>query len=261
MQEASVYISLGLRRYVADAFITVRRYTMNIIESIKNLTLFERVLWLLSVTGIAGAFILVGDGDKMTLVASLVGVTALIFVAKGDVLGQILTVAFSVLYAIISYNFRYFGEMITYVGMTAPIAVMSVVTWLRNPYSDREVKVNHLKSRTWGILLPVTGVVTWVFYYILRAFDTPNLGFSTLSIATSFLASSLTMLRSPYYAVAYAANDIVLIVLWVLATMEDIKYFPMILCFSIFFVNDIYGFVNWRKMSHKQQKESIAMVD
>ena len=230
---------------------------MNIIESIKNLTIFERMLWFASVVIIAMAFLLVKDGDGLSLIASLVGVTALIFVAKGDVTGQILTVVFSILYAIISYRFRYFGEMITYVGMTGPIAVMSVITWIRNPYSDKEVKVNHLKARQWTMMLPLTLAVTIGFYFILKAFDTPNLGFSTLSIATSFLASSLTMLRSPYYALAYAGNDVILIILWVLATMDDAGYFPMILCFAIFFVNDIYGFINWRRMSQKQQAEMV----
>ena len=52
------------------------------------------------------------------------------------------------------------------------------------------------------------------------------------------------LMRSPYYALFYSFNDIVLIVLWTLATITDIGYLPMILCFVIFLVNDIYGFVN-----------------
>ena len=50
--------------------------------------------------------------------------------------------------------------------------------------------------------------------------DTPNIVFSTISVTTSFLAASLTMLRSSYYALGYAMNDIVLIVLWVLASLK-----------------------------------------
>jgi nicotinamide riboside transporter PnuC len=78
---------------------------------------------------------------------------------------------------------------------------------------------------------------------------------STLSVTTSFLAVSLTALRSPYYALAYTANDIVLIVLWILASIQDIAYLPMILCFVMFMVNDLYGFLNWRRMRDRQGKE------
>ena len=94
------------------------------IESVRNLNKFEKVLWMVSVILVAGSFVLSGNGAWLTLAASLVGVTALIFVAKGDVLGQILTVGFSILYALISFQFRYLGEMITYIGITATNALM-----------------------------------------------------------------------------------------------------------------------------------------
>lgn len=73
----------------------------------------------------------------MTLIASLIGVPSLIFCAKGNPVGQILMIVFSILYGIISYGFAYYGEMITYLGMTLPMAVFSLVSWLRNPYEDK----------------------------------------------------------------------------------------------------------------------------
>lgn len=226
---------------------------MNIINSINNLNKFEKCLWAGSVLTLFITFLSAPNCDILTMLASLIGVTALIFVAKGDAVGQLLTLVFAAFYAVISFRFRYFGEMITYMGMTAPIALLSMITWLKNPYSRLEVKVNHLTKKVWTLLLLITCIVTFIFYFILKAFDTPNLLFSTVSIATSFLASSLTMLRSPYYALAYAANDVVLIVLWILATISDFSFLPMVLCFVIFFVNDVYGFCNWQAMKIRQQ--------
>ena len=59
---------------------------MAIFHSFRNLTKFERILWLASITVITLSFLLSGDFQTLTLIASLIGVTALIFVAKGDVL-------------------------------------------------------------------------------------------------------------------------------------------------------------------------------
>ena len=64
----------------------------------------------------------------------------------------------------------------------------------------------------------------------------------------------LTFRRSPYFALAYAANDIVLIILWILASLYDIRYVSVVVCFIAFFANDIYGFVSWRKMKTRQQE-------
>lgn len=226
---------------------------MNIIQSIKNLNKYELLLWMCSVLLLTITFIINPNKDLLNFIATIVGVTSLILNAKGDALGQVLMVIFSILYGIISFKFRYYGEMITYVGMTGPIAALSVVTWLRNPYSEREVKVSHMNLKKWVLLTLSTIAVTWLFYYILRYFDTPNLFFSTISITTSFAAATLTMLRSPYYAVFYSLNDIILIILWVLATLKTPSYYTMILCFVVFLINDIYGYYSWRKMRKRQE--------
>ena len=218
-----------------------------------ELSRFERGLWLTSVIVIAGSFLLSGGGDVLTIVASLIGVTALIFIAKGYVLGQVLTVAFSVFYGVISFFFQYYGEVITYLCMTAPIAVVSILSWLRHPYEGtKEVEVSRISLKQMIILACASVAVTVAFYFILAALGNANLLFSTISITTSFVASSLTFLRSPYYAVGYAANDLVLIVLWGMATMESLSYLPMVLCFVMFFANDLYGFYSWQQMQKRQ---------
>ena len=225
----------------------------------KSLRKREWTLWIISLIVVSISIILSPKLHLPPLAASLIGVTALIFVAKGDVWGQILSVIFAVLYSITSFEFRYYGEMITYLGMTAPIALMSVFTWLKNPYEKgkNEVKIARLslKQKIWMIILSI--LVTTLFYFILKAFNTPNLFFSTLSVLTSFLAVYLSLFRSSYYAIAYSLNDIVLIILWILAAKENPAYTPMIFCFVMFFVNDIYGFLSW-KIREKRQKLNVA---
>lgn len=227
---------------------------MNILSSIKNLTKGELILWFGSLIAVTASFLCSEPKDFLSLTASLIGVTGLIFVAKGDVLGQIIIVIFSLFYAVISYTFNYYGEMITYLFMSAPIAVLSVVTWLKNPYGKHRVKINAISGKEVLFMFAAAFAVTTALFFVLRYFETPNLLFSSISVATSFLASYLMLRRSPFYAAAYAANDIVLIILWIAASMDSSAYIPMVVCFFIFFVNDAYGFVNWLKM-HKIQTE------
>lgn len=219
-----------------------------------NLKKREWSLWIISLIIVAASNILAGKADPVTLSATLIGVTALIFVARGDVWGQILTVVFSVLYAITSYSFCYYGEMLTYLGMTAPIAVFSIVTWLKNPSPEEKntVQISKLTRKSAFIMIISCAAVTVVFGYILKLLDTPNLVVSIISIITSYLASYLMMYRNSYYALAYAANDIVLIILWVLASLSNIAYLPMIACFMMFLANDVYGFICWKKREKKQ---------
>lgn len=220
----------------------------------KELSIKEWGLWIVSILAVTISNLAGGSFDVLTLAATWVGITSLIFAAKGNVWAQFLMIAFSILYGIISFRFRYWGEMITYLGMTLPMAVWSAVTWLRNPSSGNasEVAIQKLGKKQFLILLGLSAVVTAGFCFLLWYLDTPNLLFSTISVTTSFLAASLTMLRSSYYALGYAANDLVLVILWGLAAMENPVYIPVIINFMIFFLNDMYGFLSWRKRERIQ---------
>ena len=214
----------------------------------------ELALWGGSMGLILAAFLVFDRVNYMTLAASLIGVTSLIFNAKGNPVGQGLMILFSLCYGAISYTFSYYGEMITYLGMTAPMALFALISWLRNPYKGNraEVAVNRLEKREYLLLAGLTLLVTLVFYFILDYFHTANMIPSTISVLTSFVAVYLTFRRSPGFALAYAANDVVLIVLWTLAACADISYLSVIICFAAFLVNDLYGFVSWRRMERRQ---------
>ena len=223
---------------------------------LRSLTRFELCLWLGCVLSVLASSLSFWDGDVISLVASLIGVTALIFLAKGNWIGQVLTVLFSILYAVVSYQNQYYGEMITYLGMTAPTAALAAIEWIRHPYKKGvdEVKVAELNGKKITVMIALGIVTTAVFYFILGALGNASLPLSTLSVTTSFCAAYLMYVRSPYYAIAYSLNDIVLIGLWTVACMQDIGYLPVAVCFVCFFANDIYGFVNWRRMKKKQSQ-------
>jgi nicotinamide mononucleotide transporter PnuC len=214
----------------------------------------ERFLWGISTLLIFLSFLVFDRGNTLTLWASLIGVTSLILCAKGNPIGQLLMVIFSLLYGWISFACAYYGEMITYVGMSGPMALAALIAWVRHPYQGNksEVAVNHIHRREYLFLLPLTIAVTVLFYFILEAFGTANLLTSTFSVATSFAAVYLTYRRSPWFAVAYAANDLVLIALWAAAAITDPAYISVIVCFAAFLFNDIYGFISWRRMERRQ---------
>lgn len=225
---------------------------------ILSLSKKEWAIWIGSLFVVTVSNVILGDLDLLTLLATLVGVTSLIFAAKGNVWAQILMIVFSILYGIISWRFRYWGEMITYLGMTMPMAIWSTITWIKNPSKENknEVAIQKLNWKHIAALSFFCCVVTGGFYFVLRVLNTPNIIFSTISITTSFLAASLTMLRSSYYALGYASNDIVLIILWILASRENPIYVPVVVNFVIFFFNDMYGFVSWKRRETEQNHES-----
>lgn len=226
----------------------------NLKKAVNYFSKTEIALWTSSAALIILSFIAFDRENYLTLTASLIGVTSLIFNAKGHPFGQLLMVLFSLMYGMISFTFAYYSEMITYLGMTMPMAMLALISWLTHPYNGNrsEVSVNRVGKAEILFMCLAAAVVTLIFYCILAYFNTAHLLPSTLSVTTSFIAVYLTFRRSQYFALAYASNDVVLIVLWILASMERIQYVSVVVCFVAFLLNDIYGFVNWRRMAKRQ---------
>lgn len=218
---------------------------------------FEWTLILVSYTAILSTFFIFDRENVLNLISTLIGIAALVFSAKANPTGPMLMIIFAVCYGIISFPLAYYGEMITYLGMSLPMSVWAFISWFRNPYGKGHatVKVSAVRGAEWGLLALLTLAVTVVFGFLLHLLNTPNLFFATLSVSTSFAAAYLTARRSPYFALAYAANDAVLIVLWVLATVKDIGNLSVTVCFAVFLINDLYSFFNWCRMARKQKMQ------
>ena len=218
----------------------------------------EIIIFLISISLIIASFFIFEGTDYLSLLASILGVICLIFCAKGNPIGQMLVIIFGLIYAYISFGFSYYGEMLTYGCMTVPMAILSLISWLRNPYKGNhsEVEVSSVSAKEIPIIAVLTIAVTAVMFYLLKTFGTANLIPSTISVFTSFIAVYLTFRRSPLFALAYAVNDVVLVVLWVLASFENSSYVAVATCFAVFLLNDIYGFVNWRRIQKRQTDQS-----
>lgn len=224
---------------------------------LKYFTPLEWCLWLGSVTLLIAAFLIFKSTEYTTLISSLFGVTAIIFSAKGNPIGPALMVVFCIYYGIISYFCHFYGETATYVGMTLPMTVFSLIAWLKNPYKSQKsvVAVNKISGKEHILMWVLAVIVTIIFYYILKYFNTANLIVSTVSITTSFIAVYLSFRRSPYFSLGYVANDIALIILWISASLKDTTYIAVVVCFVTFLINDLYCFISWLRLQKIQSQD------
>lgn len=223
---------------------------------VPELSVAEKILWAASAVCVTVLFCLVPQKNPLTLIATLVGITSLLFTAKGHVSGQFIQLVFCILYALVSLGFKYYGEAITYMGMTFPSDLFAAIVWLKNPSKKgkTEVRMAHLTPKKSAVAILASTAASFIFYFILKKLNTANLEISTVSVFTSMMASVLTIMRVPYYALAYAANDIVLIIMWIMASLENPVYVPMIFNFAVFLVNDLYGFFSWKKLRRLQEE-------
>lgn len=216
---------------------------------------FELCLLFFSILLVSVVFFAGKKKDAWSYCSSISGIVCVLFTAKGNPLAQYISIAFAALYSITAYFSKYYGEMLIYLFLMIPIHFCCIISWLKNRKSPNaaEVKVNSLSKTEYLVMGFFDILVTIAFYFLLKALGTSELIVSTISLVTSVSAAYLMLRRSEYYALCFIANDIVLLVLWGLELKRDLSSLPTLITFCVFLLNDVYGFISWKKRKKAQK--------
>lgn len=217
-------------------------------------TNFEKILLFGSII-IVGSVGIIFDSDLLTISCSIIGILTALLLAKGKNLGQIFGLFITILYSIVSYKNKYFGEVLIYLCLMFPMYIIGTYTWIKNKNKETDsVEINTIRKNEWIIVSFIFLFIFIGIYYLLKIFNTNELIISTISVIASLFAVYLQVRRSRYSFSFYLINDIILIILWGIPVFKgNFILFPMVINPIINFINDLYGFYNWKKMEKIQR--------
>ena len=221
---------------------------------LKEWTIFEKILLFGSIIVISSVG-LVFKADLLTTACSIIGINTALLLAKGKNLGQLMGILITLLYSILSFKNKYYGEVLIYVFLMLPMFVVGTFSWIKHQNKKtNSVEINNIKAKEWIIVSIIFIGVFIGIYYVLKAFNTNELIVSTASVLASLFAVYLQVRRSKYSFSFYIVNDIILFILWGTPVFKgNYTLIPMLLNPVFNFINDLYGFYYWRK-TEKIQK-------
>lgn len=215
---------------------------------LKSWNTFEIILFVLSIVLILGVGLFL-NCELLSIIVAFLGIFSALNQAKGKVTGQVIGVVLSILYSYMSYQNRYYGEVIIYACMILPMYVIGIYTWTKNKdKKTEEVKQNDISMQEWIALLVVNIILFVGLYFLLKYFNTSQLIVSTLSMNINLSATYLLTRRSKYSFIFYLINAFILLTLWGLPVLNgNILLLPMVFDALLLIANNIYGTIKWMK--------------
>ncbi len=128
-------------------------------------TIFEILLLIMStlLIIITGVF---GQSEILTILVALFGVFCALMQAKGKVLSQFIGLILVVLYSIVSFKNKYYGEVIIYITVMLPLYISGIISWTKN--SNKETKTvnkNEIHKKEWIYLIFIN-----IYFFIIFKF-------------------------------------------------------------------------------------------
>lgn len=183
-----------------------------------------------------------------------------LLVAKGKSFAPIVGIPAVLLYAFVSFQAKYYGEVIITAAVLIPLMIVSIISWIKNKRMDEKHGSVVVFEKTRWIEMAIVGasqlLLGFGYYFLLKAFDTEFLIVSTFSIMTSVFGTILITRRNQFAPLIFVMNDIILVILWgSLVIGGQLNYISVLIMPLMLLINDIYSTFNWGKLKKTQEEK------
>lgn len=214
-------------------------------------TMFEKV-WLLISTILILGLSLYWKDSLIGIVAGLTGIWCVVLVAKGRIANYYIGIVNVIAYAYVAYTWQYYGEVMLNLIYFLPMQFVGLWLWRGKITDKNEVVVKFMTSMQ-RIGWSIASVVLIVAYgFILKSMG-GNLPFiDSTSTVLSVIAMVLMAFRYMEQWVLWIVVNVASIGLWVWAMSQGGTDIAVLLMWTAYLVNAIYGLYNWIKIYNIQ---------
>lgn len=222
----------------------------------KDWTLFEKV-WL-GVFTLVNIYLFFAFKDSLLgFISSITGMLCVVLVAKGKISNYYFGIVQTSTYAYIAYTYGLYGESMLNALFYFPIQFIGIYLWKKNLTKvqtiGEDVSVKRLDQKGWIYVIGTAVIGSIAYAYLLNAIGGQQVRLDSAAVVLSVIAQILMLKRFAEQWVLWIMVNGLTIVLWVIVLLQTGgNDWAMLVMWSAFLVNSIYGYVNWLKM-HKQQ--------
>lgn len=215
----------------------------------KSFTTFDKVYTILFTLSLI-AVQLITDSTLVSLVCAVLGIGHVILVRKGHRYAMVLGAVQSLLYCIISYNARIYGDFMLNVYNVFFLSY-GFIQWKNNSNGS----TLEIRKLTKPDAIKVVGMTFVIYAYLLIILSISG-GFKPyLDATTTTLCIIGVYLMSNRYIECWVAlnlNNIISVGLWITLLLSGNPNAPvMMFMFGCYLVNSIYATIQWNKLLKK----------
>ncbi|AYA77920.1 nicotinamide riboside transporter PnuC [Bacillus sp. Y1] len=222
----------------------------------KDWTRFE-MGWLAIFTMINLYLFFAWEDSFIGLISSISGMLCVVLVAKGKISNYYFGIVQTATYAYIAYGYGLYGEAMLNGLFYFPIQFIGIYLWSKNKtkhgVKGEDVTVKSLTKSGWVTTVVTVTIFTIVYGFFLKYLGGNNVWTDSATNVLSVTAQILMLKRFAEQWLLWIAVNVLSIFLWLSALIsQGGNDFSMLVMWSAFLVNSIYGYINWRKLYMKQ---------
>ncbi|MBE6493325.1 MAG: nicotinamide mononucleotide transporter [Methanosphaera stadtmanae] len=215
-------------------------------QEIQGWKTWEKV-WLIIAVFSVFILSLYSNNNMISIIAAITGIISVICSGKGKLSGFGFGVINAIVYAYIAYNTRYYGEMLLNLFYYLPLQFYGFYIWSQhiNPQTKEVIKTSMNKQNR--LIVLIIAIVTTIIYGVILSNFGDSYPFldsfcSVLSVITMILAIKRFMEQWILWIGVNSSR----ILLWILASLNNINNIAILLMSIVYLINSIIMFIKWK---------------
>jgi nicotinamide mononucleotide transporter len=224
---------------------------------LKDWTSFEKA-WIFTFTLINVYLFIAWQDSILGLITSITGMFCVVLAAKGKISTYYFGIIQTATYAYISYGYGLYGETMLNALFYFPVQFVGIYQWGKHKVKrmgaeGAEIEMKGLTGRGW-LYVSTSFILVFVLYAILlKGLRGTSIWIDSATTILSIVAQVLMLQRYKEQWLFWIFVNVLSILLWLTALItqggNDVS---MLVMWSAFLLNSIYGYSNWSKVYKKQ---------
>ncbi len=231
--------------------------TKKIIEYIKDEFIGWKtweISWLvISCCVICGLSIYWND-TMMGIISATTGVACVVCTGKGKLSAYIFGAINTLLYAIIAYKAKFYGEVMLNALYYFPLQFYGLYVWSRNmDEKTKEVHKRQMSVKGKTIMVGIVAIATFVYGCILKLMGGQLPYIDALSTVVSVIAMIVSIKMYAEQWLLWIAVDVVTVVMWAIAFANGNDSISTLLMWVVYLFNAIIMYIKWKREATRNE--------
>ena len=216
-------------------------------EELSGWKLWE-VVWLFSACAVIAALSVYWHDTVMGIISATTGVACVVCTGKGKLSAYIFGAVNVILYAIISFHARYYGEVMLNTLYYFPMQFYGFYVWNRHMNKEtHEVEKKRMTKAGRGKLVFATAAGTAAYGFVLKALGGALPFVDALSTVASVVAMVISVKMYMEQWIIWIVVDVVTVIMWAAAFANGNESMATLLMWVVYLGNAIIMYFKWAK--------------
>ncbi|MBQ4531179.1 MAG: nicotinamide mononucleotide transporter [Lachnospiraceae bacterium] len=216
-------------------------------EELKGWKKWEVVWLVISCLAIMGLSVYWKD-SVMGIISATTGVACVVCTGKGKLSAYVFGIVNILLYAIISFQAKYYGEVMLNVIYYIPMQFYGFYVWKKNMNQEtHEVKKRRMSKKSFWLLLEIIAIATLIYGTFLKYIGGSLSYVDALSTVVSVVAMAISVKMYLEQWILWLVVDSVTVIMWAVAFANGSDSIATLLMWIVYLGNAIVMYIKWAK--------------